>query len=128
MSVVRSPLRFTVLIVEDEPFIRFDIADQFERAGWTVCEAASGEDAIPYRTKGSIDVLVTDIRLGGKITGWDVAEAFRADNPSLPVIYTSGQVTLPRREVVDSVFFEKPYEVSVLIATGFRMAQQHEIR
>jgi hypothetical protein len=38
----------------------------------------------------SIDVLFTDVNLGGSASGWDVAECFRAARPDVPVVYTSG--------------------------------------
>jgi len=38
-----------------------------------------------------IRTLFTDIQLGGKISGWDVAEAFREANPKIQRIYASGQ-------------------------------------
>jgi DNA-binding NtrC family response regulator len=35
-------------------------------------------------------VLVTDIKLPGRINGWQIAERCREHDPGLPVIYTTG--------------------------------------
>jgi CheY-like chemotaxis protein len=79
------------LVVEDDWFIREDIANQFRQEGWMVIEAATGAKALDVlREWGGIDVLVTDIRLADEMTGWDVAEAVRIMYPEVPVIYASG--------------------------------------
>ena len=41
-----------------------------------------------------IDIVITDIKLKGALTGWDVADAFRAVQPTMPVIYASAQAIL----------------------------------
>jgi len=80
-------------------------------AGWRVCESESAEQAIAMLNAGQpIDILVTDIQLAGKLTGWDVAEAFRAAQPTMPVIYASGNAPEPSRLVPESLFFQKPYD------------------
>ena len=56
-----------------------------------------------------IDVLFTDINLGGSVNGWEVAERFRMDRPDGAVLYTSGNEIDPNRCCPDSVFVAKPY-------------------
>ena len=56
-----------------------------------------------------IDVLFTDIQLAGQLSGWDVAEAFRAVKPEMPVIYASGNTSDWSRAVDNSQVFGKPY-------------------
>ena len=34
--------------------------------------------------------LITDIKLGSKVTGWDVAKHARELNPDLPIVYITG--------------------------------------
>ena len=101
----------TVLVVEDEWLVRETIADFLRAAGWEVVEVADGEAAVDVlHTNDAIDVVFTDIRLGRRLSGWDVGEAFRAAHPEMPVIYASGAVILPERRVPGSMFFEKPYD------------------
>jgi CheY-like chemotaxis protein len=100
----------SVLIVEDECLIRLDIADHFLNEGWAVLEANNGEEALLLLANGHpVDVVVTDIRLGGTVSGWDVAEAFRASKPFGRVVYTSGNSVEAHRTVTNSVFIRKPY-------------------
>jgi DNA-binding response OmpR family regulator len=108
----------TVLIVEDEPMIRLTIADEYRDKGWQVLEADRGEAAVDTLSANHIDVLLTDIRLGGALTGWDVAEAWRKQRPDGPVIYVSGNGREPSRQVTGSLFFSKPYDAnSVFLAS-----------
>ena len=80
-----------MLVVEDDWLLREDIVGDLRREGWTVLEAATGAGAIvALRESDAIDLLITDIRLADAVTGWDVAEAFRASHPRSPVIYASG--------------------------------------
>lgn len=98
-----------VLVVEDEWLVRMELADALVAEGWEVVEAASGEEAVA-RLEQRLDftLLITDIRLEGPTTGWDVAAAFRARFPSSPVIYASGNSPLAERFVSASVFLPKP--------------------
>jgi CheY-like chemotaxis protein len=99
-----------ILVVEDEFFVRCDIATCLRDAGYNVIDTDSGEEAIALCKSGmSIDMVFTDINLIGSATGWDVAECFRIARPDVPVLYTSGKSIDPRRLVQGSVFVPKPY-------------------
>ena len=99
-----------VLIVEDEFFVRYGIANALREAGYSVVECGSGEQAVALcRSVAPIDVLFTDINLGGSVNGWEVAERFRLDRPDGAVLYTSANSIDPQRCCPDSVFIPKPY-------------------
>jgi CheY-like chemotaxis protein len=73
-----------VLVVEDEPIVRFSIADQLRDQGYAVVEAETGEKAIALSSKTDhrpIVAVFTDIELSGRLSGWDVADAFRQAYP-----------------------------------------------
>ena len=92
VSAANGAKALVVLVVEDEFFVRLDIAACLQEAGYVVIESASGEEAIARycRSAAVIDVLLTDINLGGPISGWDVADYFRLEEPEIPVLYMSG--------------------------------------
>jgi DNA-binding response OmpR family regulator len=94
--------------VEDECIIRAALAGELEAAGWTVVEAATGEAALTLGREQPFDVLVTDIHLGGYLSGWEVAEGLRAVRLGMPVIYMSGKSVDKSRMVPDGVFLSKP--------------------
>lgn len=106
-----------ILVVEDEWLLRDDIVHHLKNAGWEVLEASTGEGAISLlENEQQIDVLVTDIQLAGYLNGWEVAEAFRAARPQIPVIYASGNNDDPSRAVANSRFFKKPVDISEIVA------------
>jgi CheY-like chemotaxis protein len=120
-SGIKDTERMTVLIVEDELFLRWNLADHLRGAGYLVAEVDSAQRAIALCQSGTrIDILITDIQLSGLGSGWDVAEAFRALSDKIPVIYTSGNARDPRRTVPKSVFVDKPYEPTEVV----RVCQQ----
>jgi DNA-binding NtrC family response regulator len=60
-----TPSHLRVLVVEDEPLIRWSIAETLERMGHTVTEADDAESAIRTLadTPGRVDVVLLDYRL-----------------------------------------------------------------
>lgn len=116
----------TVLIVEDEWLVRMELAAAFEDAGCIVLESASAEDAITtlgdrHGSRETIDLLITDIRLTGPLTGWDVAMQARAFDPGIAVIYVSANPPAPDRCVAEGIFIEKPALVDRVVAEAQRL-------
>ena len=98
-----------VLVVEDEWLLRDSMVQELEGAGYRILEADAAETALDLLQAGyPVDVLVTDIDLGGALSGWDVAEAFRARTEAVTVIYVSGSAGDRSRQVPGSQFIDKP--------------------
>ena len=111
-----STRRAVVLVVEDDWLVRDFIVSHLQDAGWRVLEADSAEQAMAMLNAGQhIDILLTDIQLAGELSGWDAAEAFRAAQPTMPVIYVSGNAPVPERLVPESLFFRKPYDPNAIL-------------
>ena len=112
----------TILVVEDDWFVRDDLINVFEDRGWNVMAVASGEEALVLlHPPVGIDVVFTDIQLAGSTTGWDVGSAAETAG-GLPVIYTSGKV--PANPGGDWSFFAKPYDAAA-VAEACRIAILH---
>jgi CheY-like chemotaxis protein len=112
-----------ILVVEDEWLLRLEIVSELETEGWTVLESSTAEDALSLIDEGQkIDLLITDIRLAGTLTGWDVAEGWRKADEKLPVIYTSGNAINEARKVPDSVFLSKPCRISEIVEVSKRLS------
>ena len=111
-----EPTRPTVLLVEDEALLRMIIADELLDAGYSVVEASDGQRALEMLTEhSSVDLLFTDIRMPGGLSGWDVAEQARALCPNIPVIYATGFSDDRPRVVPGARFFRKPYRASAIV-------------
>lgn len=86
--------RETVLLVEDEPGVRKLTCTVLNRAGYTVLEASSAEEAVgifQFR-KDDIDLLYTDIVMPGA-NGLELATELRKEERDLKVLFTSGYST-----------------------------------
>jgi CheY-like chemotaxis protein len=119
---VRSIDVAVALVVEDEWLVRMEMAEALGEAGWTVLEASTGEAALlVLKAEPPVDLVVTDIRLPGPLTGWDVADAFRAANPKVGVIYCSGNACEPLRQLDESVFLTKPCRIDYLLQMGVKL-------
>jgi DNA-binding response OmpR family regulator len=70
-----------VLVVEDDPLIREFLVEALREEGFDVIHAADGEQALAWCGRKVADVLITDIRLPGKIDGWQIAELCRNMTP-----------------------------------------------
>ena len=106
----------TVLIVEDADLLLEVTIDAFQDAGYATIAASTGEQAFSIlEDADTIDLLLTDIRLPGKIDGWDIAERARARLPALPVIYVTGYSAVEPRRVEGSLLFLKPCRSSKLL-------------
>jgi CheY-like chemotaxis protein len=88
-----------------------------------VIHAASGEEALAWCRRGAADVLVTDIRLPGKIDGWQIAERYREHAPELPVIYATGFSPVAARPVPGSLSRQKPYHPTVVVKAVQEMSR-----
>ena len=116
LSAANGARVLVVLVVEDDFFIRHDIATHLREAGFIVVESASGEQAITLcRSDTAIDMVFTDINLGGTTSGFDVAECFRRERPDVPLLYMSGDQINRERCVPGSMFIAKPLQRSDIL-------------
>jgi CheY-like chemotaxis protein len=121
-----SDAKQTGLVVEDEWLIRLELVEELTSAGWAVRDSGSGEDALKVIAQAQaagekMDFLVTDIRLGGAVDGWDVAEACRKAWPGLAVIYVSANPMVESRRVEGGMMLSKPAEMTNLISLCRRL-------
>jgi len=119
--VVDNP--YTVLVVEDEAWIRLALVRHLEECNFQVLEAASVRDAIAILESPGADLVFTDLRLSGDRDGVELARWVAKNRPGVPVMLTSGESS--RLNAVQDlcraegfVSFGKPYahaEVSARI-------------
>jgi CheY-like chemotaxis protein len=81
----------TVLLVEDNEGVRKITRQVLQQAGYTVLEAAHGEQAIQCADnhQAAIDLLLTDVIMPG-INGRELAERLAGRRPAMKVLYMSG--------------------------------------
>ncbi|MBT2295926.1 response regulator [Pseudomonas fluorescens] len=80
-----------VLIVEDDPSILMVLSAYLSGEGYRVLQAENGEQAFEIlASKPHLDMMITDFRLPGGITGVQIAEPAVRLRPDLKVIFISG--------------------------------------
>jgi DNA-binding response OmpR family regulator len=57
--------KYSILIIEDELYIRDSLADYFVDEGYAVDVASSGEEALKLLNKQQFNIYIVDIRLSG---------------------------------------------------------------
>jgi CheY-like chemotaxis protein len=119
-SSAQSAKAATILL-EDEPALREVITAFLERAGHTVKDAESYEEALKLATESGaqISVLLTDVVLKGK-SGKQVAESLYEQGFRFKVIYMSGYIpdAIAHHGVLEqgALFLQKPFTRPALLA------------
>lgn len=109
----------TILVAEDDDGLRRLMVQVLSRNGYQVLEGASGEEAraLAERYEGPIDLLVSDVVLGG-LSGPELAAELQGSRPNLLVLLTSGTAdasVLSGLSAGTSTFLPKPFRPSALI-------------
>jgi len=90
----------TVLVVEDEPFIKGLVADKLKSDGFQVELASSAAEARKITANKDIDIVVLDIDLGSGPSGLDLGLALNKMYPELALVFLT-HVPEPRIFGVD---------------------------
>jgi DNA-binding response OmpR family regulator len=110
-----------LLVVDDDPATGEDLKQALEGAGFRVLLHESGEKASSAfdENAGEIGGLIADVKLGGNLSGWDVARHAREVNGELPVIYMTAMYAedWAAHGVPKSLLVQKPF-VPAQIITG----------
>jgi len=81
-----------VLVVEDDPSVRFLIRDVLEELSYKVIEVGEADAAIPVlQSDRSISLMISDVGLPG-MNGRQLAEIARERRPDLPILFVTGYV------------------------------------
>jgi PAS domain S-box-containing protein len=108
----------TLLVVEDEEFLRKGISEFLGSLGYNVLTAGSGEEALLVAgEQGHIDLLLTDVVMP-KMSGRELSETLCALRPDLKVIYMSGYtddaVLRSGIDHLNAAFLQKPFGLAKL--------------
>lgn len=109
----------TILLVEDDEAVRSYARAALSSFGYAVIEAADGAEALQRIRQGQrVDLLFTDVVMPGGMNGRALADAARALQPDLRVLYTSGYtenaIVHHGRLDADAQLLSKPYRRSDL--------------
>ena len=81
----------SVVVVEDDPFMRSLIFEALDNAGFQVQTAATASDAIRAVRVMDPDAVVIDIHLGDGPDGFDLVQSVRKESPEIAVVFLTAQ-------------------------------------
>jgi PAS domain S-box-containing protein len=108
-----------ILIVDDEADLLSISVSYLTARGYTALSARDANEALRLLAEsGAVDVLITDIVMGGGMDGMELAQEVHRISPRTSVIYSSGfpadalsERSLP---LADALVLQKPYRLSEL--------------
>lgn len=110
-----------ILVAEDDRDIANLIAYYMQKSGWQPHVVASGDDALAYARKETVDLAILDVMLPG-ISGLDVCRLLRADRSTtmLPIIMVTARAEETDRimglEIGADDYISKPFSPNELVA------------
>jgi signal transduction histidine kinase len=105
----------SILVVEDDDFVRESMVLQLEAFGHMVTQAADGEAALRALQHARPDLVITDYLMPG-ITGAELMQRARQVFPGIPMIIATGYADMHAIEQVlgDDILLRKPFELAEL--------------
>src|SRR5437764_865594 len=85
----RGPRMSKLLVIDDEPNIRFSIEESLRSAQLEVVGAETAAEGLALAAAESPDVILLDIRLGD-VSGLDVFQELRKADPRRLVVFITG--------------------------------------
>jgi two-component system cell cycle sensor histidine kinase/response regulator CckA len=110
----------TILVVEDEDFVRKVTCEVLSFAGYQVLEARTAVEAARLfeQSHKNVQLLLADVVLPGR-NGRTLARDLKALQPSLKTIYVSGypenEITKRGLQDPDASYLAKPFSVEALL-------------
>lgn len=111
--------RGTILVVEDEAFVREAACDILECGGYQVLRAGDAVEALAAfrRQEDSVQLLLSDVVLPGQ-NGLALANALRAARPAVRILFISGyanSVTKYGLTTGQMAYLPKPFSAESLL-------------
>lgn len=110
--------KFKILVADDEQKIREVVRMYLEKEGFTVQEAADGQEALDYLAKEKWDLLVLDLMMP-KRDGWEVCREARKKSGIPIIMLTAREAEIDRvlgLELGADDYVVKPFSPRELVA------------
>jgi two-component system NtrC family response regulator/two-component system response regulator AtoC len=120
-----------ILIVDDKASMRHMLRQVFHETGFEVVEAADGDEALGRVREGSLDLVITDVKMP-KADGLTVLKECRAALPRTPVIVMTAYGTI--EQAVETIrqgafdYIVKPFSISEIEIKAQRAFDQARLQ
>jgi CheY-like chemotaxis protein len=102
-----------ILIVDDEPSIRFLLSTIVQQAGYTVDVAEDGFSALRKMQDSKPDLVITDLRMPN-MNGFELLSVIRGRFPEIPTVAVSGEFlacSIDQGPLADAFFQKGNYSI-----------------
>jgi CheY-like chemotaxis protein len=101
-----------ILLVEDELWIRFNLAEFLRKAEFIVIEAGTAHEALTVlKSRSDVALVLTDLKMPGALDGEGLIRQIRKSFPTVKVIVASAFQTAERVEAT----VVKPYSLQSVL-------------
>jgi two-component system response regulator PhoP len=108
-----------VLVIEDEPQLRRQVAERLVHEGFQVDASGDGKEGLYFATEYPIDAAVVDLGLPG-LSGLDLIRAVRSRGNALPILVLTARARWQDKveglEAGADDYLAKPFEMAELVA------------
>jgi len=107
----------TVLVVEDEFFIRMSAVGALQDEGFLVLEAKNSDEALNVLSRHSeTSILMTDVRMPGLMDGLALVAQVHIEHPEICSIVVSGNASAEQARNAGAFgFVAKPYLMKTMV-------------
>ena len=109
----------TLLVVEDEPFLRKAVVASLRFLGFEVTAEQDGTDALRLARNRPFDLLILDVMLPGT-DGFEIVRRLRGDGNQVPVIFLTAKDTQDDKitglTIGGDDYLTKPFDLEELVA------------
>jgi two-component system response regulator AtoC len=117
-----------VLIVDDEPNMRWVLQEALEKAGYHVASAGSGEEALDVLGKSAVDLVILDLKMKG-MDGLSTLRLIHERWPGVVVLiltaYGTVATAVEAMQAGASDYLRKPFDVEEIL---FKVSRSLERR
>ncbi len=85
-----NPRTETVLVIDDDVYVRLVISEYLRGCGYKVVECANADEALTVlrHSEIALDLVLSDLEMPGTVDGFSLATWIRKNRPGLDVVLT----------------------------------------
>ncbi len=118
-----------ILVCDDDPGIRTIVSEHLTRQGYTVLEAASGDQALTMASEHQVEAILLDLYMPG-LSGWETLQRLRNNQATanIPVVVLSVLSSTLRPQLTGDAqgWVQKPFNEQLLFAELGRVLHHGE--
>ena len=109
---------FSILLVDDNRLIAFQLSNELKSLGYEITIASSGDEAIRAANTGNPDLILMDVNLNEERDGVEIMQTIHNENGFIPNIFLTGyskeELSSRVKKVSPVAIIEKPVNSTVL--------------